>query len=41
MQAKQHGFIGINIFAYWLVPLKDSLIDQEATQRANDYLIGW
>ncbi|GMN47077.1 hypothetical protein TIFTF001_016261 [Ficus carica] len=38
---KQHGFIGINIFSYYLVPLTDSIEDEIATQRANEFFIGW
>ncbi|GMN70059.1 hypothetical protein TIFTF001_039103 [Ficus carica] len=38
---KQHGFIGINIFSYYFVPLTDSIEDEIATQRANDFYIGW
>ncbi|GMN47078.1 hypothetical protein TIFTF001_016259 [Ficus carica] len=38
---KQHGLIGINIFSYYFVPLTDSIEDEIATQRANDFYIGW
>jgi hypothetical protein len=41
MQDKQHGFIGINLFAYWLVPLTNTTEDAIASQRAMDFLIGW
>ncbi|GLT53493.1 hypothetical protein SLA2020_267590 [Shorea laevis] len=40
-QDKQHGFIGINLFAYWLVPLTNTTEDAIACQRAMDFLIGW
>ncbi|EXB54651.1 Hydroxyisourate hydrolase [Morus notabilis] len=38
---KQQGFVGINIFAYWFIPLTDSNEDKIATQRANDFYIVW
>jgi beta-glucosidase len=41
MQAKQHGFIGINLFGFWVVPLTNKTEDVIATQRARDFLIGW
>ncbi|XP_058227514.1 beta-glucosidase 11-like isoform X2 [Rhododendron vialii] len=40
-QGKQKGLIGINIFAYWLVPCTNATEDVIATQRANDFFIGW
>ncbi|KAG2725887.1 hypothetical protein I3760_01G087000 [Carya illinoinensis] len=40
-QEKQHGFIGINIFGYWFVPLTNSSDDKIAAQRANDFFFGW
>ncbi|KAL5701274.1 hypothetical protein ACHQM5_026627 [Ranunculus cassubicifolius] len=40
-QNKQRGFIGLNIFAYWFNPLTNSTKDIVATQRANDFYIGW
>ncbi|GMY38321.1 beta-glucosidase 11-like isoform X15 [Fagus crenata] len=40
-QAKQHGFIGINLFGFWVVPLTNKTEDVIATQRARDFLIGW
>ncbi|KAJ4968904.1 hypothetical protein NE237_015605 [Protea cynaroides] len=39
--AKQKGFIGMNIFAYYLVPFANTTEDIRATQRANDFFIGW
>lgn len=41
LQGKQKGLIGINIFAYWLVPYTNATEDVIATQRANDFFIGW
>ena len=41
LQAKQHGFIGINVFAYWFAPLTNTTEDITATQRAKDFYLGW
>lgn len=41
VQDKQHGFIGINIFAYWFAPLTNTTEDIIATQRAKDFYLGW
>lgn len=41
MQDKQHGFIGLSIYAWWLVPLTDTKEDAIATQRAIDFQVGW
>uniref|UniRef100_A0A2N9IWR6 Beta-glucosidase n=1 Tax=Fagus sylvatica TaxID=28930 RepID=A0A2N9IWR6_FAGSY len=38
-QDKQNGFIGLNLFSYWFVPLTNSMEDKIATQRANDFLL--
>lgn len=38
---KQHGFVGITIYVYWSIPSSHSKEDITATQRANDFLIGW
>ncbi|MCL7028616.1 hypothetical protein MKW94_021777 [Papaver nudicaule] len=40
-QAKQHGLIGFNLFAYGFSPLTNSTLDIAATRRANDFYIGW
>ncbi|XP_059458185.1 beta-glucosidase 11-like isoform X1 [Corylus avellana] len=40
-QDKQHGFIGINLFAYWIVPLTNTTEDAIASQRAMDFMVGW
>ncbi|XP_057437050.1 beta-glucosidase 11-like [Lotus japonicus] len=37
----QHGFIGFNLLSFGLVPLTNSNEDISATQRAQDFLIGW
>ncbi|BBH05461.1 beta glucosidase 11 [Prunus dulcis] len=40
-QDKQHGFVGINVFAYWFVPLTKTIEDELAAQRALDFYTGW
>ncbi|XP_040991677.1 beta-glucosidase 11-like [Juglans microcarpa x Juglans regia] len=40
-QDKQNGFIGINLYAFGAIPLTNTTKDAIATQRANDFLIGW
>lgn len=40
-QDKHNGFIGINLYAFGVVPLTNTTKDAVATQRANDFLIGW
>ncbi|KAK3021044.1 hypothetical protein RJ639_047291 [Escallonia herrerae] len=37
----QHGFVGLNLFAYWFVPYTNAMEDAIATQRANDFYVGW
>ncbi|GKE22385.1 beta-glucosidase 11-like protein isoform X2, partial [Tanacetum coccineum] len=37
----QDGFVGINLFAYWFEPDTNTLEDVKATQRANDFYLGW
>ncbi|KAL9430722.1 hypothetical protein AB3S75_026007 [Citrus x aurantiifolia] len=39
-QDKQHGYIGMSIFTYGLLPLTNSTEDAIATQRYNDFLVG-
>jgi beta-glucosidase len=40
-KVSQHGMIGINLFAYWFTPCTNSTEDKTATQRANDFYVGW
>ncbi|KAM3749822.1 hypothetical protein ACB098_05G215400 [Castanea mollissima] len=40
-QDKQHGFIGINLLAFWVLPLTNKTEDVIAAQRAMDFQIGW
>ncbi|KAK1281368.1 Beta-glucosidase 22 [Acorus gramineus] len=39
--AKQNGWIGMNVYTFWMVPFTDSTADITATQRAFDFQIGW
>jgi len=41
MQAKQKGWIGLVILTNWLIPLTNKSTDVAATQRANDFMMGW
>ncbi|KAJ4868169.1 Beta-glucosidase 3 [Raphanus sativus] len=38
---KQHGSVGITLFAYWMVPFTSSEEDKIATQRAKDFFLAW
>lgn len=38
---KQHGFVGINVYASWQFPYTNSKEDAIATQRSIDFYIGW
>ncbi|XVE77622.1 hypothetical protein DITRI_Ditri13aG0077900 [Diplodiscus trichospermus] len=40
-QGKQHGFIGISVYTTGNFPLTNSAEDLIATQRANDFFVGW
>ncbi|KAI3414612.1 Protein kinase domain-containing protein [Psidium guajava] len=40
-QNKQKGFIGFNLFSYWFIPFTNKTEDVVATQRANDFYVGW
>uniref|UniRef100_A0A2P2LXW5 Uncharacterized protein MANES_01G218200 n=1 Tax=Rhizophora mucronata TaxID=61149 RepID=A0A2P2LXW5_RHIMU len=40
-QGKQHGFIGLTIYSFWLNPLTNSTADLTAVQRAKDFFFGW
>ncbi|MED6205995.1 Beta-glucosidase 12 [Stylosanthes scabra] len=37
----QKGSIGIILISHWFVPLSNSKLDQEAAQRAIDFMFGW
>ncbi|KAK4482183.1 hypothetical protein RD792_009324 [Penstemon davidsonii] len=40
-KATQKGYVGFSINAWWLVPHTNTREDIIATQRANDFYIGW
>ncbi|XP_024982320.1 beta-glucosidase 11-like isoform X2 [Cynara cardunculus var. scolymus] len=40
-KGRQHGFVGINVFAYWFEPYTNTMEDLKATQRAHDFYLGW
>ncbi|CAN6468856.1 unnamed protein product [Victoria cruziana] len=40
-KAKQNGWIGINVYAFWLTPYSNSTEDVAATERARDFMFGW
>lgn len=41
MQAKQEGLIGLSFDVIWYEPATNSTVDIEATQRAQDFQLGW
>ena len=41
MQAAQKGVIGITLVSYWMVPLSNANENQNAAQRALDFMLGW
>ncbi|XP_068489475.1 beta-glucosidase 12-like isoform X2 [Phaseolus vulgaris] len=40
-QASQKGVIGITVVANWFLPLRDSILDHKASERAIDFMYGW
>ncbi|CAL0323878.1 unnamed protein product [Lupinus luteus] len=40
-QTSQKGLIGITLIADWFLPLTDTKLDQQAAQRALDFMFGW
>ncbi|KAK1437233.1 hypothetical protein QVD17_03022 [Tagetes erecta] len=40
-KATQHGFVGINFFAYWYEPCTNTIEDVKAAERANEFYVGW
>ncbi|KAL4558858.1 hypothetical protein LXL04_037062 [Taraxacum kok-saghyz] len=40
-KAMQHGFVGLNLLLFWFEPYTNTTEDVKATQRANDFYLGW
>ncbi|OMO49710.1 Glycoside hydrolase, family 1 [Corchorus olitorius] len=40
-QANQKGVIGITLVSHWMVPFSNERNDQDAAQRALDFMFGW
>ncbi|KAB1708312.1 family 1 glycosylhydrolase, partial [Klebsiella pneumoniae] len=40
-KSTQHGFVGLNLFAFWSLPSTNKTADIIAAQRANYFYIGW
>ncbi|XP_020223607.1 beta-glucosidase 12-like [Cajanus cajan] len=40
-QASQKGLIGITLISNWFVPLSNNKSDEDAVQRALDFMFGW
>jgi len=41
MQASQNGVIGITLVSHWFVPISNNKLDQNAAERAIDFMLGW
>ncbi|OIW03566.1 hypothetical protein TanjilG_30986 [Lupinus angustifolius] len=39
-QVYQKGWIGISLASHWIVPLNDTILDHQASQRALDFMFG-
>ncbi|XP_043708513.1 cyanidin 3-O-glucoside 7-O-glucosyltransferase (acyl-glucose)-like [Telopea speciosissima] len=39
--AKQKGWVGLNVYAFWSDPFTNSTADVKATQRSLDFMVGW
>ncbi|KAI4331929.1 hypothetical protein L6164_016875 [Bauhinia variegata] len=40
-QVSQKGSIGIALLCHWMVPFSDTKLDQDAAERAVDFMLGW
>ncbi|CAN4101175.1 unnamed protein product [Withania somnifera] len=40
-KSTQHGFVGLNLFAYRFIPHTNTMADEAATLRAYDFYVGW
>lgn len=41
MQESQKGVIGITLLAHWFVPYSHNKLDQDAAERAMEFMFGW
>jgi beta-glucosidase len=41
LQNEQHGFVGISLYTFGIVPLKNTEKDKVACQRIRDFYFGW
>jgi len=41
MQESQKGVIGITLVSNWFIPFSDDKFDQNAAERAVDFMFGW
>lgn len=41
LQSTQHGFVGLNLFAYRPLPCTNETADRNAVQRVYDFYVGW
>ncbi|XP_020261598.1 beta-glucosidase 22-like [Asparagus officinalis] len=40
-QAFQKGWIGLNVYTFWPIPISNSSANVEAAKRATDFIMGW
>ncbi|KAK4737272.1 hypothetical protein R3W88_000969 [Solanum pinnatisectum] len=40
-KSTKHGFVGLNLFAFWSLPYTNKTADVIAAQRANVFYLGW
>jgi len=41
VQAKQQGFIGLNLIVFYMLPKTNLTEDTSAAKRAQDFFTGW
>ncbi|KAE9600177.1 hypothetical protein Lal_00045799 [Lupinus albus] len=40
-QTYQKGWIGISLASHWIMPLNDTILNHQASERALDFMLGW
>ncbi|KAI3507727.1 hypothetical protein L1887_22718 [Cichorium endivia] len=40
-KAMQHGFVGINVYAFWFEPDTNAIEDIKAAKRVQEFYVGW